>query len=271
MVELALGFSPEFARGHVPAICFDLAPELAGLGASPIADVQHGLVAGQLQEAYAWCAERFPLLIRDADMNPIPAICEIHAAQRSNLGEYLTASSSRRPYRIFVAAPWPLSSVYRLGSLLAHEAIHQALYNRERIASVARPWSLAYSPWKQRLRPGRLVWHAAWTFSTQFALLCDAVLNDGEAMLAADPDILGFIAEMEARIVRCIESLETFEILGPEEANGIAGALAETAWLACNLAARHADYAVLRSQWSESVAREIQTWSESGCARIEIA
>lgn len=271
VAELALGPPPDAVPEHVPGICFDLSSELAALGSSPIASRLQEIVAGQLRAAYAWCTERFPLRMRDADMNPVSAILEIHAAHSAHVGEYLTASSPHRPYRIFVAAPWPLPSIYRLGSLLAHEAMHQGLYNRERIACVARPGSLAYSPWKQRLRPGRLVWHAAWTFSTQFSLLCDAMLSEGDAMLAVDPDLLNFIAEMEARIVLCIESLETFEVLDPDETGRVAESLAETAFLAQAMVEHHGDYASLRSRWSERVSQEIDDWSAREFPRVKVA
>lgn len=261
VAELALGYPLDAEQGSDPDIRFDLAPELAGLGSMPVDAPMRELVAEQLRDAYAWCADRFPLRMRDAGMNPVSAIIEIHAARSARPGEYLTASSPHRPYRIFVAAPWPLSGRYRLASLLAHEAMHQGLYDRERIAGVGRAGSLAYSPWKQRLRPGRLVWHAAWTFSTQFALLCEAVLSEGDAILAVDPDLLGFIAEMEARLVRCIESLETFEILGPDEAGRLSRALVEIAALVDAMAAGHEEYRPLGSRWSEVVSREIEDWS----------
>jgi hypothetical protein len=259
LVGLALGYALDAPQS--PELCFELAPQLARLGATPLAPEDRAGVSEQMREAHAWCAARFPLGICDAEGRSRPAIAQIYLARSLHEGEYLTASSPHRPNGIFVAAPWPIGGIYRLGSLLAHEAMHQALYHRERAGGVARAHSLAYSPWKQRLRPGRLVWHAFWTFSTQFGLLSEAILQENARMLKSDGKLLDFIAEMDVRIGYCAQSLEQFDILPKEEAGRMHEAFALVQRASQALFARMPDYAQWHAAWADTAAREIADWS----------
>lgn len=269
LVELALGYALD-ATGR-PELRFDLAPQLADFGATVISEDERAAVSGQVLDAYDWCAARFPLAIRDPEGRKVQAIASISLGRSVHEGEYLTASSPHRPCDVFVAAPWPLAGIYRLGSLLAHEAMHQALYNRERIGDVARVRSLGYSPWKQQLRPGRLVWHAFWTFSTQFSLLVEAFLEEGGAMVDADPNLLDFIAEMDARIDCCGQSLEQFDLLPAEEAGRVEQALVEVRLASRDLMQAAPLYASRHARWSEDVAREIEIWSAGDLMRASAA
>jgi HEXXH motif-containing protein len=175
------------------------------------------VVRRQLAEAYAWCAARFPLSVRapggDGSVRSVSLLIVGHSRQRARL---LSFSSPQAPGQVFIAADWPLSSPYRLASLLAHEDIHQALYVREAESSPVRPRSLGYSPWKGTVRPGRWVWHAFWTFTCQAALLGESLTRD-RSLLERDPTLSRFVAEMMARVGVCLESLQIFDIVTTEE------------------------------------------------------
>ncbi|MFD4357467.1 hypothetical protein ACFWPX_33320 [Nocardia sp. NPDC058518] len=115
-----------------------------------------------------------------------------------------------------MAADWPLTSPYRFASLITHEGIHQALFIRELEDSPVRPGSSGYSPWKKTLRPGRLVWHAFWTFTCQLVMLCESLQLD-QRLIARDPSLFSFLADMEARISVCLDSLKLTEVVTPKE------------------------------------------------------
>lgn len=258
-VANALGYEPELDPDYVPTISFELGDGLRALDATDIRPDERLATEAQLLDCYRWCAKRFPLVIRDPYNKRCRAIEAIRAGHSAQPGEYLTASSPHYPYSILVAAPWPIPSRFRLASLLAHEALHQALYNRERQGPVARVGSLAYSPWKAQLRPGRLVWHAFWTFTGQFIFLTESVAIEGEAILSADPSILDFLAEMEARIECCAESLAAFDILPSAEAGRIQPALTAMRSAGESLA-RLSGYEGQRSRWAAAVQRQVESW-----------
>jgi hypothetical protein len=261
VARLVLGQAWGPSPAPAPRLSFDLAPELLDHGASTLSAGERSLVSGQAMAAFAWCAARFPLQLPDQDGLPSWAIQEITIGRGAHPGEYLTASSPQRPYNILVAAPWPLPSIYRLASLLVHEAMHQALYDRERRGPVARIGSLAYSPWRQKLRPGRLVWHALWTFSVQFVLLGDAVVSEGSELLSADPDLGAFLGEMAARLALCSQSLVDFDILDAVEADRAAQATALVIETANALEVACPGFTEARSRWLDLATREIDAWS----------
>ncbi|WP_294123363.1 hypothetical protein [Sphingomonas sp.] len=259
-LESALGYECELDRDGPPFVKFELGEGLKALEATDISAENQAAVETQMLDCYRWCAARFPLMIRNVDGKRCSAIRAIRVGQSAHAGEYLTASSPQCPYTILVAAPWPISSRYRLASLLAHEALHQALYNRERGGIVARLGSLAYSPWKQQLRPGRLVWHAFWTFSGQFIFMAEAIAASSEEILSADPSILDFLAEMEARIECCAESVTAFEILALPEAERSRSTLGAVRQMGDSLAGYHG-YIEHRVRWTAAVHREVDLWS----------
>jgi hypothetical protein len=261
VIELALGYSVEAPAEHRPILSFDLAPELAKLEATPVATIDRESVSRQIQDAYFWCQLRFPLAVRSPSVRTVIAIEHINVARCARSVGYVTASSPQRPFFIFVAAHWPLPGIFRLSSLLAHEAMHQALYERERHSRVARHRSLAYSPWKQCLRPGRLVWHAVWTFVGQFVLLGDAITKDRESLMKADASLLDFLAEMEMRIDCCVQSLAQFEILDSEETRRVADAMVEVHAIGDELVAADDEYKYRRAIWLDIVTGEIESWS----------
>jgi len=75
---------------------------------------------------------------------------------------------------------------------------------------------LGYSPWRRETRPGRLVWHAFWTFSCQFSLLTVA-LCDTETDALSEPSLLDFMATMPPRVEACFESLMQFDVAEQQE------------------------------------------------------
>lgn len=268
----ALGYLPRRRPQGLPEIDFELAAELARLDGVRLAPGEERAVAAQIASAFAWAAARFPLALRvpggetaDPGRREIRAIARLKVARSARPGEYVTASSPHRPQQVFIAAPWPLPTLFRLASLFVHEAMHQGLYLRERSQTPARPGSLAYSPWKGQLRPGRLVWHSFWTFSVQFAFLAEAVAAEGEAMLSADPGLRDFLADMDARIACCARSLAAFEILRPAEAARVAAAGEAMAALAARLDQATEDYRRRRDAFAADVDAETERW---GAAQI---
>jgi hypothetical protein len=218
IVAECLGYLPDYVAGNLPAISFDDGRiDLEESGARTVADDLRPEVRRQLAEAYAWCADRFPLSLRapgrDGSVRSIALLVVGHSRRRARL---LSSSSPQAPGLVFIAADWPLASPYRLASLLSHEDVHQALYVREAESSPVRPTSLGYSPWKGTLRPGRWVWHAFWTFTCQVTLLGESLARD-RSLLERDPTLPRFIAEMMARVSVCLYSLRIFDVVSVEE------------------------------------------------------
>lgn len=218
-----LGYLPDYAGAGTPQLRFGYTgTNFVDLGASIVPPQQRADVSRQLLEAYTWCAQRFPLSITSA-AGTRPSILELIVAHSRHENEVLSASSAQAPGIVFMAADWPLRSPYRLASLIAHECIHQALFVREREASPVRRGSSGYSPWKRSLRPGRLVWHAFWTFTCQSAMLGETLMRD-RSLLDHDPGLPGFLTDMGARIAVCLQSLELFEIVPATEMERCTGA-----------------------------------------------
>lgn len=283
----ALGYLPRRRSQVPPEVDFELAAELEQLDAVRLAPADEWAVAAQIGEAFEWCAARFPLCLRipagepragdanrpkgvvedDCDgSHEDRAIGRLKVARSARPGEYVTASSPHRLQQVFIAAPWPLSSPFRLASLFVHEAMHQGLYLRERSETPARPGSLAYSPWKGQLRPGRLVWHSFWTFMVQFAFLAEAFARETEVMLSADPGLPDFLADMDSRIACCAQSLAEFEILQPAEAARVDAAGDALAALAERLDEATGGYCRRRAAFAAEVNAETERWSEAQIA-----
>ena len=127
----------------------------------------------------------------------------------------LTASSPEEPGTIWFAANWETLTIRRIAGNALHEARHQLLYHREASdANLLRTHAIAYSPWKQRERPGRLVWHAFWTFSVHCVFLADSI-TAGDAEFNEDNAEIG---DMYLRLKQCFDSLEMFDVVSdPEE------------------------------------------------------
>jgi hypothetical protein len=213
-----LGRLPGYGSTTVPPITFDDGgTDLVDLGAVAVAPDQRPLVSRQVATAFRWCARRFPMSGAPGP-EPIarPAVTQLVIGTSGHPDELLSASSRHRPGTLFMAAAWPLPSTFRFASLIAHEAVHQWLFAREAEASPVRPGSIGYSPWKKTHRPGGLVWHAFWTFTCQLALLGGAVLADA-APAVLDPGLPALLADLRARSLTCVYSLELFGVLVPGE------------------------------------------------------
>ncbi|MCA1625610.1 MAG: hypothetical protein LC778_17790 [Acidobacteria bacterium] len=174
-------------------------------------------VGQQLTGAYIWCVHRFPLSVRSHVTNVTKrSITEFIVGHSNHQDQDLSASSAQAPGIVFIASSWPLRCPFRLASLIAHEGIHQGLFIRELVSSPVRPKSLGYSPWKNTIRPGRLVWHAFWTFACQFTMLGESVLRD-RSLLRDDTMLIDFLADMEARLSVCLYSLEFSNVVSRPE------------------------------------------------------
>jgi hypothetical protein len=254
-----LGHLPEYDDGNTPQLRFGYAgTNFDDLGASIVPPEHRANVTRQLFEAYTWCAHRFPLSIASA-AGTRPSIVELIVAHSRHENEVLSASSAQAPGVVFMAADWPLHSPYRLASLIAHESIHQALFVREQEASPIRSRSSGYSPWKKTLRPGRLVWHAFWTFTCQSAMLGETLTSD-RSLLDNDPDLPGFLTDMEARISVCLQSLELFEIVSSAEMERCTSAFARLGDLFRDLASMPG-IQQLRTHAGEAAFAEYERWA----------
>jgi len=182
----------------------------------PVPETRRDAVGSEIDAACTLYKDAFPLAFLDETGRERPFISEIQIGHSVREDEVLTASSAGAPGAVIVVANWPLEKPIRLASLLVHEAMHQALYVRERLANPVRPGSLGYSPWKNTLRPGRMVWHAFWTFSTQLAFLHEFVRTLPESR-RMDPGLAEFVADIWARLEICIDSVRGFELVDADE------------------------------------------------------
>jgi HEXXH motif-containing protein len=215
-VAKALTYLPRQVDLAVPSFNFNIEPHFAHLNWRPIPEGKRELAQDQLSAAFRWCGARFPLVLEDSTAVQRPSIAAFVVGESAHEDELLSASSAQAPGAVLMVAPWPLKCIYRVASLIAHESMHQALYERERQSSPVRRGSLGYSPWKYTLRPGRLVWHSFWTFLCQHTLLAECALLERDVLLN-DPDLKAFLADMRARILLCADSLRDFDVLNLHE------------------------------------------------------
>ncbi len=258
--ELALGVPVESSAIHPPIIdlCSPSAshdPRYPGVPVEACADARR-----IVNDAFHWHSVHFPVATPpDASGVRRPAIDYIDV-RLTGEGELLSASSAEVPGRILLGAPWPAECTYRLASLIAHEAIHQGLFVREAVATPVRRGSLGYSPWRRRTRPGRLVWHAFWTFTCQFSLLADAVTRR-PAMLHEEPGLLGFIAAMPPRVECCLDSLTQFRVVDPPELDRCGDALHLVRTATGRLAAFPRFSAKLQEE-EQTTANDYRAWAD---------
>jgi hypothetical protein len=216
VVSLALGSVPDSADFELPVIDF-LSRSAALDPAYPGVSREHRAAARQtLENAFQWCGRRFPLRTPpDADGARRQSIR--HVDVRSTRDDVLLGcSSADAPGYVVLGASWPVASHYRLASLIAHEAVHQDLFVRERSEHPVRPGSLGYSPWRRTIRPGRALWHSFWTFACQFSLLADS-LSEEPHVTTEDAGLLRFTAAMAPRIECCLTSLRDFTVVDDAE------------------------------------------------------
>jgi hypothetical protein len=214
-----------------------------------------------VEDAFRWCAMNFPLGVpteTDRLRFLAPRYIDVRLTP-SNI--YLAASSADRLGHILLGAPWPVECTYRLASLIAHEAVHQGLFLREQHSSPVRPGSLGYSPWRCRTRPGRLVWHAFWTFACQFSLLVSAA-SGNEGAIQIDRDLVDFMATMPPRCESCLDSLIQFDIVKDSELIRCADALSYVA-LSADRLSRRSQFAVRLDAERAKTAADYRDWAES--------
>jgi hypothetical protein len=261
VIAKALDYLPDRTDLETPFFDFDLLPQFTHLSCRVVSGDERRLAANQLTEAFFWCQRRFPLRLRAADGSHRASIRRFVVGYSTHKDELLSASSAQVPGMVLMAAQWPLTSIYRLASLVAHESMHQALYERERLASPVRNASLGYSPWKYTLRPGRLVWHAFWTFACQFTLLAEAATEEPE-LLMDDPELTRFLADMAARVCLCSESMMDFEIVSDDEARRCGDALLVVQSL-CEELRDYPGYSEAATHAENEVFRDYEAWSHS--------
>lgn len=212
--ELAVGNSHIVSVNKVPQIDFGSPTRSAEYDHTAVPMELQSSARKLLRVAYRWCNDRLPLIVVAADNVCVPAIRCIRVSMTVN-NVLLSASSPDAPGQMLLGAPWPVKHPYRIASLMAHEAVHQALFCREWQMSPVRPGSLAFSPWRLTARPGRLVCHAFWTFACQCALLSEALVDTPR--MIEDSKLTAFVAEMTARVETCLASVQMFEVVTKEE------------------------------------------------------
>jgi hypothetical protein len=210
--DLALRGRPVALAEATPAIEFPASTEIADAATTAVGAGQRQGAGRTSADAYDWCRRTFASEVAAPGGGAITKLRVVTCTP----GQLMTASTEAVPGEIVVGAHWPLETHYRLGSLLAHEAIHQLLFEREATDSPVRERSLAYSPWRVETRPGRLAWHAFWTFACQIALLAETMV--GEPGMAADePELPRFVARLLPRLPIALDSLERFQVLSAAE------------------------------------------------------
>jgi hypothetical protein len=210
-----------------PEVTFDLSPTLIEYDSVPVEEARRAAVRAQLREAFDWCQQMVPLTACSGRV-VVPLIRRFAVGQNRGNRETLSASSGQERGNVLFSAGWPMAHIYRLASLILHEAVHQLLYDRESAASPVRSRSLGYSPWKDNVRPGRMVWHAYWTFTCQAAFVAEAFAAPDAR---SDPDLPRFLAEMLARLGICRQALATFDIVSKAEEERIDAAAGRLASL----------------------------------------
>lgn len=235
MLTLALNYAPKMANPPLPKLEYDNLKKMTDFDVLPVSLSLRETVSKQLLQAFCWASDRFPLSIDEAKTGlSQPTIESFAIAHSPREKEILSASSIQAPLHILLAVDWPLKSIYRLASIIVHESMHQALYVHERSFPSVRYGSLGYSPWRTTLRAGRMVWHAFWTFSVQYAVISDALLADNR-IVQVDPDILNYTALMQERIRIALNSLELFDITAPPELRKCEQAVCVIDAIACEL------------------------------------
>lgn len=206
------------SQGNLPKLSFNLESVLPNSGFEKVDPVMINQIYSQVIEAYEWCSGKLPLCHVNQNNQCQPFIVSINIGKSANPSELLTASSIQNRGNMILAADWILPSIYRLGSLIAHEAVHQILFLRELQGSVIRENSIGYSPWKGTLRKGRLIWHSFWSFTCQFSFLAESVLK-AEKIVCDDQGVLSYLAEIYAKIFICQFELAERTILIASESS----------------------------------------------------
>lgn len=262
VINKALGYLPEYIDQAMPSINFELGTHFNKFNYRSVTREDRPAISERLTEAFFWCANRFPLSVKtSSDSVPQQSIVQFVVGHSIHQDEILSASSAQAPGVVLMAACWPLKSPYRLASIIAHESMHQALYIRERISSLIRPGSLGYSPWKNSLRPGRLVWHSFWTFVCQFTMLSESVLED-DSLLQIDPKLTSFLADMQARILACSNSLSNFDIVASDEMEQCNSALSILDKISRELLV-FPEYQSALKKAKDNVFEDFETWAMS--------
>ncbi len=135
-------------------------------------------------------------------------IRQVHLGETSERRLLVTASSPQDLGVVWFAGSWDNLEPQRIAANALHEAVHQVLYRREiASASILRRNSIAYSPWKNKERPGRWVWHAFWTFSLHCIFLAEVIEINGARILRRD--VLGLQTGLRKdKYLRFLRNLE---------------------------------------------------------------
>lgn len=262
ILKECVGYVPQYVGTELPVLNFGYhGTNFADLGAYLVRDELKADVGGQLAEAYRWCASRFPLSLRSHLTGDLErSISKFIVGHCVHKDEMLSASSAQALGVVFMAADWPLKTPFRFGSLVAHETIHQVLFHREVTDSPVRPGAVGYSPWKKTLRPGRMVWHAYWTFTCQSGLLAESMLAS-PVIVDADPGLVSFLADMEARTSVCLYSLEFSDIIRVDELERCKAASFLLRGLLCDLTGVVPELDSVRGQAAEEAFGEFERWA----------
>ena len=268
VLRAGLGYEPQLLTKVVAAFDFDSVNGIGGFPCGAVPPSKRAVVREQLGGALDWCVKRFPIGIASGptDVGTEPAIRRIVVGQCTRRNDMLGVSSPDAPGVVVAAADWPLTTFYRFASVIAHEAVHQALFRREVASQLVRPRSLAYSPWRRTLRPGRNVWHSFWTFASQFSMLAEAALSE-VGIVREDAKILEYLAEMYVKLRVCKDSIMLFDVLGHSQCHSWTRALDVVEELA-ELLRKLPGYTVAEARWNSEDQTAYRSWARATSSSV---
>lgn len=244
-----------------PIISYDLERVISDSAFTNVNQSLKRKIDSQIIKAYEWCGKTYPLYYSDGQNKIHRFIVSITIGNSAHRSEILTASSIQNIGNMILMADWPLPSVFRLGSLFAHEATHQLLFLREQAGETIRSRSVGYSPWKGTLRKGRLIWHSFWSFTCQFVFLSERVVLETE-VYSQDKGILKYLAEMYSKLSICTEELIQRNIVSMEELSACETAFHEVTKIQKEIVSRF-DNSELFCVLMEKEYNEYREWASS--------
>lgn len=242
-----------------PAVEFGCVPDALDRGHREVPDADRSIALNVMEEAWTLAEALVGVRSWRVDDGRPPAIGRFRVRE-GEADAFTSASIPDAEGNVLLCAPWRAAGPLRLASMMAHEAMHQALFLRERQGSPVRVRSLGYSPWRSETRPGRMVWHAFWAFGVQFALLSEALTS----MKWSEDDIedvLALTVSMPPRLAYTLESLGDFNIVTRAEFGRCNEALAMIDDSATGLGTLP-NFASKLAEAEESIDREHRIWAE---------
>jgi hypothetical protein len=259
-----LGYVPTYIEYYPPVIDFKVDGQIDEYPFHKVPKAIQAQARTIILNAYSWCNRGAPLTRINKPDNRIVQSINIFKVGQTVEKAYFSASWPQELGVVTVAAFWPSMEFYEFASLIVHESMHQALYIREGslASSTIRPDSLGYSPWKECLRPGIMLWHSFWTFAYQYVFLSESIFEDCR-ILREEPSVLYVLADMESRILLCRSSLSIFDIVDSKESDKCDKGLAIIRKISEKMNVYH-EYSAARDRTNEKCVKKFNEW----CRRV---